>query len=204
MTERAADPPPEALAWAHEFNVMWHLPGSDLELSILLDRFAAERVETYAAALREIALLPDVSADEAPAIAMRALNWKQVAITEPPASTPPEISPSPLQRVVSILHRFRVEIGNPLCIEELSGLCRELHAEGWNAALAAIEASGTHLVVPVEPTEAMLDGAGHAFADAAFAHVPGDIASVNRPFRRFYRAMLAARPRDAAPTDSPT
>ncbi len=57
------------------------------------------------------------------------------------------------------------------------GICIKLA----RAALAAIEASGTHAVVPVEPTEAMLD--------AAWAEALGeDAAGVWREM------LLAARP----------
>jgi len=48
------------------------------------------------------------------------------------------------------------------------------------------------VLVPSEPTERQLKAAGDAFFDATVAHVAGDLDSVNTPFRRFYRAMLAA------------
>ena len=57
--------------------------------------------------------------------------------------------------------------------------------ERADAAIAAIEASGTHVVVPVEPTEAMVKS---AIAEAIT--VEG-----------IYRAMLAARPLDVSPMD---
>lgn len=60
-------------------------------------------------------------------------------------------------------------------------------------AFRAIEMAG-FAVVPREATTEMLDAAGSAFLDATQAHVPGDLPEVNRPFRRFYRAMLAAAP----------
>ena len=48
---------------------------------------------------------------------------------------------------------------------------------GASAALAAIEASGTHVVVPVEPTDVMLDAAEPTHGS-----------------RACWNAMLAARP----------
>ena len=58
---------------------------------------------------------------------------------------------------------------------------KELHRRLARAALAAIEASGTHVVVPVEPTESMvIAGCRHENM--------GDMAGR-------YAAMLAARPK---------
>jgi Lar family restriction alleviation protein len=62
---------------------------------------------------------------------------------------------------------------------------------GWNRR--SQEPDGWRLV-PVEPTEAMVRAMGDAFLDAAIGHEAGDLANVNAPFRRFYRAMLAAAP----------
>jgi hypothetical protein len=49
-------------------------------------------------------------------------------------------------------------------------------------------------LVPEEPTAAMVTAMGDAFFDAAVGHMPGDLPNVNRPFVRFYRALLAASP----------
>ena len=49
-------------------------------------------------------------------------------------------------------------------------------------------------MVPAEPTEAMLKAGGDAFMDAAVGHVAGDWTAANTPFKRWYRAMLAAAP----------
>lgn len=62
-----------------------------------------------------------------------------------------------------------------------------------DTALAAIEASGTHVVVPVKPTLAMV---------AEFArlmwHEPRLFRKTEEQVGAVYRSMLAARPRDAA------
>lgn len=67
------------------------------------------------------------------------------------------------------------------------------HHKAADAALAAIEASGTHVVVPVEPTLAMV---------AEFArlmwHEPRLFRKTEEQVGAVYRSMLAARPRDAA------
>lgn len=78
----ATDPSPEAMAIAHEILPTTYAQrttyNAELQIARALDAFRREGVEPYAAALREIALLPDVSADEAAGIAMRALNWSQL------------------------------------------------------------------------------------------------------------------------------
>lgn len=69
---------------------------------------------------------------------------------------------------------------------------REMYERQAKAALAGIEASGTHVVCPVEPTEGMMaEGciiAGPTYEDRV------RITASNA--RSCYRAMLAARPRD--------
>ena len=54
-----------------------------------------------------------------------------------------------------------------------------------------------------EPTEAMADAGGAAFLDATIAHESGD--KTNRPFVRFWRAMIdeARRERPANAPEAP-
>ncbi len=59
--------------------------------------------------------------------------------------------------------------------------------------LRALDAAGL-AVVPKEASAEMLAAAGDAFVDAIYGHVPGDLPGANAPFRRFYRAMIAAAP----------
>ena len=71
--------------------------------------------------------------------------------------------------------------------------CLRLPEMNWfrghaDAALAAIEASGTHVVVPVEPTQEQ--------EHAGWDRVNRDLEEGHsQALRDLYRAMLAARPR---------
>jgi len=56
------------------------------------------------------------------------------------------------------------------------------------------------LDVQREPTEAMADAGGAAFLDATIAHEHGD--KTNRPFVRFWRAMIDAARRER-PANAP-
>ena len=60
-----------------------------------------------------------------------------------------------------------------------------------DALFLGLQAAGM-AVVPAEADEAMLRRAGDTFVDAAVGHIPGDIEGANTPFKRWYRAMLAA------------
>lgn len=63
------------------------------------------------------------------------------------------------------------------------------------SAIETVETSGTHVVVPVEPTEAMYAAGGKSEPFMAMdgrTWTPGQIVAAT-----VYRAMLAARPRDA-------
>jgi len=62
-----------------------------------------------------------------------------------------------------------------------------------DAVLRALDEAGL-VVVPKEASEGMLAAAGDAFLDAVVGHVPGNMPGANTPFRRFYRAMIAAAP----------
>lgn len=77
--ERTIAPTPEALkAAADALPITW---GKQLVIDVAgaLDAFAQAAVEPYAAALREIALLPGAGAGPvAKKIAMKALNWSEM------------------------------------------------------------------------------------------------------------------------------
>lgn len=67
-------------------------------------------------------------------------------------------------------------------------------AKAIRALLPAPTTTSGWKLVPEEPTPEMLEQAGNAFLDATVAHVAGDHAGSNTPFKRFYRAMIAAAP----------
>ena len=69
------------------------------------------------------------------------------------------------------------------------GAVMDVYGDLADAALAAIEASGTHVVVPLVPEVEQTNAGG----DALLGNYP--MADT------VYRAMLAARPHDLAPTD---
>lgn len=58
--------------------------------------------------------------------------------------------------------------------------------------IAAVEAGGTHVVVPVEPTEEIVHNAAGCLADHHLSRL-----SLGEIMANVYRASLAARPRDA-------
>ena len=47
-----------------------------------------------------------------------------------------------------------------------------------------------YVVMPTEPTEAMLGAAGDAFMGAIAEHAPGNLGATDRPFIAWYRAMV--------------
>lgn len=74
---------------------------------------------------------------------------------------------------------------------EGDGAIMDVYGDIADAALAAIEASGTHVVVPVKPTFAM-EGAGAETRSRHADHTPLDCFLC---VGTIYRAMLAARPK---------
>jgi hypothetical protein len=79
--------------------------------------------------------------------------------------------------------------------EDVGEQYRNNWRERADAALAAIEASGTHVLVPVEPTIEMCDAATRSTsAFMALEQRGADLRRLKHNIR--YRAMLAARPRD--------
>jgi hypothetical protein len=78
----------------------------------------------------------------------------------------------------------------------LSGDLHQKYLETADAALAAIEASGTHAVVPMEPTPEMLSAGDSMMPQIA----PGeDITTGYDALVDAWPAMLAARPRQPDP-----
>ena len=53
--------------------------------------------------------------------------------------------------------------------------------------------------MPEEATEAMWRAGAEAFFDATVGHVSGDLDSVNKPFIRYYRAMIRAASEEPKP-----
>jgi hypothetical protein len=72
--------------------------------------------------------------------------------------------------------------------EKLEDAVRQDYREQARAALAAIEASGTHAVAPVEPTREMKQAGTVALQTARVLRSPWPVADA-------YAAMLAARPK---------
>lgn len=91
-----------------------------------------------------------------------------------------DLDTSDEQMVIDAAHIARLDP------QTVTAICEEL--------LARRSHQGSYRLVPEEPTEAMVRAMGDAFLDAAIGHEAGDLANVNAPFRRFYRAMLAKAP----------
>jgi hypothetical protein len=99
----------------------------------------------------------------------------------------------------AITGAVKAEIGRQLNSQPLLGNAEssDWHAEGGSldlsqvadAVIATIAASGTHVVVPVEPTEEMVDAALNAGLDIYFGYQANGAPSGPEDV---YRAMLSA------------
>lgn len=91
---------------------------------------------------------------------------------------------------LNVAHHLREldgEIWEPWCVP---GSIADVADGAWQESVEFIEASGTHVVVPVEPTHEMVMAGGDVVVD-----YDSDFRFPDSHAHAAYRAMLSARPR---------